>query len=81
MEEGWVYWDDEDLGNDNSYTGTVPTGDYNSNTKIYYCCRTDGRAGKEIYLPVDAPFYLFQHKRASECQQVSLWGKRLPRLA
>ncbi len=71
MEEGWVYWDDEDLGNSNSYSGAVPTGVYNTNTKIYYCCRTDGRTANAIYLPIDEPFFLFQHKRASECQQVN----------
>lgn len=37
--EGYVYWDDEDLPNHNNKGGTLPDGDYDKNTRIYYCCR------------------------------------------
>jgi len=35
-------WDDEDSGNVNSYSGSIPDGDYDSgifydNTQMYYC--------------------------------------------
>jgi CUB/sushi domain-containing protein len=36
---GYVYWDDEDLNNDNSRGGALPDGTYDKNTRIYYCCR------------------------------------------
>jgi len=37
--EGFLFWDDEDSGNANERGGTLPDGDYTSNTKVYYCCR------------------------------------------
>lgn len=37
--ESSVYWDDEDSNNANSHHGTLPSGVYDKNTRIYYCCR------------------------------------------
>lgn len=34
-----VYWDDEDEQNQNSHGGTLPSGVFDYNTRIYYCCR------------------------------------------
>ena len=38
---GYLYWDDEDRNNQNKYSGVRPDGDYNRNTKMYFCCRND----------------------------------------
>ena len=50
------------------YTGTMPDGEFGKNTKIEFCCRTDGFAAQAIFLPTDIPFYLFAY--AKECQAV-----------
>jgi len=36
---GYLYWDDADESNKNTFAGILPDGTYNSNTKIYYCCK------------------------------------------
>lgn len=36
---GYITWDDEDINNHNEYGGLLPDGLYDSNTKVYYCCR------------------------------------------
>ena len=58
--EGWIYWDDDDKNNANSYAGTLPDGEYGKDTKIFYCCRSDGFAANAIYLPTSSPFVLLQ---------------------
>merc|ERR1712198_744623 len=63
---GYIYWDDEDDNNGNSYSGTRPDGSYGSNTKIEFCCREDGIIDNAIFLPTANSFYLlarFQHCR------------------
>lgn len=37
--DGSVYWDDEDAGNANSRGGTLPSGSFDDDTRINYCCR------------------------------------------
>lgn len=64
---GWVYWDED--GDANGIYGEVPNGQYEGNTKIYYCCRDDGYASNELYLPTDKPFYLFP--TSHQCQAVN----------
>lgn len=49
--------------------GTLPDGVYNEDTKLSYCCRTDGNKTAPITLPVMTPFYLMAFN-SSECQQV-----------
>ena len=49
--------------------GTLPDGVYNKDTKIFYCCRTDGNILEPITLPVMSPFYLMAYN-TSECQRV-----------
>lgn len=65
---GYIRWDDEDKRNRNSYGGSVPDGAYGPNTVIFYCCRTDGHATNQIYLPTDKPFVLFPYTH--QCQYV-----------
>ncbi|OPL21662.1 hypothetical protein AM593_03994, partial [Mytilus galloprovincialis] len=65
---GFIYWDDEDTANRNYKSGVLPDGQYDSNTKINYCCRSDGYAYSYINLPTSKPFYLYKYKSA--CQRV-----------
>lgn len=65
---GYIYWDDEDLNNDNSKGGTLPDGTYDKNTKIYYCCRHDASHQIPIFLPTDRPFILLRY--GNSCQSV-----------
>ena len=39
FQSGYIYWDDQDISNHNEAKGSLPDGEYNKNTKIYYCCR------------------------------------------
>ncbi|CAC5419766.1 unnamed protein product [Mytilus coruscus] len=65
---GYIYWDDEDNVNVNSKGGVVPDGVYDRNTKIYYCCRSDGSAYSRINMPANNPFYMYKY--TSRCQHV-----------
>jgi len=69
LSEGYIYFDDENHKNINKKGGTLPDGEYNKDTKIFYCCRTDGDILKPITLPVMSPFYLMAYN-TSECQRV-----------
>ena len=66
---GSIYWDDEDNGNRNTKSGTLPDGAYGRNTEIEICCRTDGDKKDPISLPILMPFFLLAYESA-ECQQV-----------
>ncbi|XP_076113191.1 uncharacterized protein LOC143080917 [Mytilus galloprovincialis] len=65
---GFIYWDDEDNANANSKWGVLPNGVYDRNTKIYYCCKSDGSPYSYINLPTSKPFYLYKY--TSTCQRV-----------
>ena len=69
LTSGDVFWDDEDTWNTNRYAGTLPDGTYNTNTWIYFCCRTDGDNDNPILLPSESPFYLLAYESA-KCQMV-----------
>ncbi|BFZ25969.1 hypothetical protein BsWGS_29009 [Bradybaena similaris] len=65
---GWLQWDDEDdEKNDGSVhsSGYLPDGQYDQNTRIFYCCSLPTLP---INLPIDKPFYLLRHSRS--CQTV-----------
>jgi len=66
--EGWINWDDEDTNNINKYSGTLPEGNYGRNTKMYFCCRSDGFPTNAIALPTASPFVLM--KFGYQCQHV-----------
>ena len=66
--EGWIFFDDADRKNANAFWGTLPDGEYGKDTKIFYCCRSDGFATNAIYLPTKSPFVLLQ--RGLQCQYV-----------
>ena len=66
---GWIRWDDEDKRNRNSFSGILPDGVYNKNTRVDFCCRNDGFPTNLIILPMDKPFYLYRLCRDG-CQRV-----------
>ncbi|CAG2214853.1 unnamed protein product [Mytilus edulis] len=66
---GSIYWDDEDHANANTKNGVPPDGTYDRNTRIYYCCRSDGPSYSSIVLPTSKPFYLY-HYTSTVCQRV-----------
>ncbi|XP_071798823.1 uncharacterized protein [Asterias amurensis] len=68
MSSGFIFWDDEDV-NANTWYGTVPSGVYNRNTRIDYCCMTDGDVSQPISLPTQNPLYLFPYN-SEQCQTV-----------
>ena len=39
FEDGFLRWDDENDENVNSFEGTLPSGVYDADTMIDYCCR------------------------------------------
>ena len=69
MWSGSINWDEEDHNNDNYKEGTVPSGVYDQDTRIYYCCMTDGDVSQPISLPTQNPFYLFPYN-SEQCQTV-----------
>jgi len=69
LKTGHVYWDDDDTSISNSKGGTLPDGDYGLNTKIWFCCRTDGNKNDPVLLPSKSPFFLLAYESAT-CQMV-----------
>ncbi|CAH1789306.1 unnamed protein product [Owenia fusiformis] len=69
FEDGWLKWDDENIFNSNSFSGELPYGIYDHNTKIHFCCRDDDSVSTPIHLPTDQPFYMFP-KTTGACQAV-----------
>lgn len=69
LTEGFLLFDDENFKNQNQMGGTLPDGVYNQDTKLFYCCRTDGDKKKPMSLPLVTPFYLMAFN-SSECQLV-----------
>ncbi|XP_033119821.1 uncharacterized protein LOC117119117 isoform X2 [Anneissia japonica] len=68
LDEGYIYWDDENRHNANSFGGSVPEGKYDDNTRIEYCCKRDVINARATYLPTDSPFYLLSESNG--CQKV-----------
>ena len=65
---GYKYWDDEDSDNSNSKQDPLPDGDYGRNTRVYYCCRSDGSTSVGMSLPTSQPFVLYRY--GGTCQTV-----------
>ncbi|WAR03074.1 hypothetical protein MAR_009632 [Mya arenaria] len=68
FQSGFIQWNNEDNGNKNARGGTLPDGVYDSDTRIYFCCRNDGLTSTAISLPTDQPFILVRISTA--CQTV-----------
>ena len=71
---GSIHWDDEDDKNANGLQRPIPDGDYGRNTKIQYCCRSDGSANSEIMLPPTNDFILYRYNGV--CQRVKCMDTR-----
>ena len=72
MTTGYIYWEDKRPPNGNKHSsdiGGIPSGVYLSNTRINYCCRTDGDKTQAIQLPTQRPFFLLAYN-SSLCQTV-----------
>ncbi|XP_065071063.1 uncharacterized protein LOC135695808 [Rhopilema esculentum] len=69
MIEGFVIWDDENTDNQNERGGALPEGLYSDDTKIYFCCQTEGAVNKPIELPTEKDFLLFSFQ-STKCQKV-----------
>jgi hypothetical protein len=73
MTSGWVHWDDGDhVSRSNSKRDPLPDGVYDRDTRIFYCCQTDGNWYDSIELPVGQPFYLLTSSSTDtpKCQMV-----------
>ena len=66
---GYVYWDDDDNFNGNRDSGTLPNGEYDEDTEIDFCCKTDGDKDDPILLPSKSPFFLLAYM-SPKCQMV-----------
>lgn len=72
FDEGWVYWNDENENNQNKFYGSIyskPSGVFDRDTQIDFCCRDDGNVRTKIVLPTDAPYTLFPYT-SKRCQRV-----------
>ena len=70
--EGSITWNDRKSfirKNDNAVWGKLPDGVYDKNTKIYFCCRNNGRYSDPIQLPTEDPFVLYRY--GGQCQNVT----------
>ena len=76
LTQGFVYWDDDYFNNLNDKGGILPSGGYDKNTRIEFCCRTDGNKNEPILLPTKTPFFLLAYGSA-KCQMVK-WAKASP---
>lgn len=63
-------WDDKEFvwQSRNRDWGKLPDGQYDRNTKVEFCCRSDMSADSPMILPVAEPFVLYQY--GSKCQAV-----------
>lgn len=69
LSSGYVYWDDDDNWNLNDEFGTLPSGFYDQDTRIEFCCRTDGQKNAPILLPSKTVFFLLAYG-SRKCQMV-----------
>jgi len=69
LSSGYVYWDDDDNWNLNDEFGTLPSGFYDRDTHIEFCCRTDGQKNAPILLPSKTVFFLLTYG-SRKCQMV-----------
>ena len=68
FDEGFIKWDDKDLFNKNGRMGALPDGEFDKNTKIFFCCRNDASSNKAIVMPTYDPFVLYRY--TGHCQAV-----------
>lgn len=62
MRGGIVFWDDDNLKNWNSESGSFFGGKYNSNMKINFCCKIFGNKVSVVFFFFKLLFYLLVYK-------------------
>ena len=67
LKSGFVWWNDVGYNVDKDIH-YQPDGQYDDDTKIYFCCRHDSPPSDVITLPTNTPFFLLKYKNA--CQLV-----------
>ncbi len=70
FQTGYLKWDDEDGANNNLYEGTLPDGQYDYDTIMYFCCCKDLHPTNPIHLPTDQSFFLLR-SHVDGCQAVN----------
>ena len=69
FEEGSIKWDDKDLFNKNAKKGALPDGNFDKNTKLFFCCRNDAPLASGMVMPTRDRFVLYRY--GGRCQKVS----------
>lgn len=64
---GYIQYDD--LKNPSNISGILPDGQFESDSRFYFCCRGDGSTSSSINLPSSEPFIMFPSSRY--CQEVT----------
>ena len=68
--EGFIKWDDKDFKNKNRHKGVLPEGEYDKNTLMYFCCRSDnGSPRNPMLMPANVPFVLYRY--GGTCQEIT----------
>lgn len=67
---GHIKWDDKDIRNKNTRKGSLPDGEYDRNTKINFCCRSDSLPKEPAVFPVENTFVLYRYSSYERCQTV-----------
>ena len=69
--EGFIMFDDSNKkGKLSEASGTLPDGDFTTDTTLVFCCRDDGPVIDEIVLPKGKNFVMFMGHRETQCQTV-----------
>lgn len=64
---GYIQYDD--LENPSNISGILPDGQFESDSRFYFCCRSDGSTSSPVNLPSGEPFIIFPSTRY--CQEVT----------
>ncbi|XP_059148396.1 uncharacterized protein LOC131935764 [Physella acuta] len=67
--DGNMLIDEENNQYSGRYGGHIPTAGFGGDSRLYFCCRRDGKPEAPVYLPTAKPFYLFRF--GDVCQRVA----------
>ncbi|XP_022328869.2 uncharacterized protein LOC111127870 [Crassostrea virginica] len=75
---GYIQYDD--MENPSDISGILPDGQFSTDSRFYFCCRSDGSSSTPIDMPSDEPFILFPTTK--NCQEVlgMKWSKQYLRI-
>ena len=73
FKEGSITWNDKKSflrrKSLNRQWGELPDGEYDKNTKMYFCCRNDASASDPMMFPISEPFVLYRY--GGTCQKIN----------